>query len=370
MPGAPSWLSPDAWLAAGGAYGQAIAEAAAPPGSEQLAAALADDPRRLAAVVGAAPAASAVALAIARAAPAAWYVDPARPPEPAAIRQLEALLADPVAPGSRPVVVLDGPDRAAALALLPALLSRRLRPELLVLAPCARRWAARLGALAGGYPASSILVIAAGDPGDSGAAAGDPGAPPLAAPATSGEPAADDLAGQLAERAARADRAWQDGDRAGAAQLHREVAEGRRALGDPAGAALALQAAAEVTRDLREHEAAAQLLEAALALWIRVGDLPAQARCQLRLGQFADRRAEPAAAARHYQAALTLLEGLRAPPDALERLVGDLEAARATAASLGDARARTGEPPPQIASPGEPAPGAPPIPLDALRRRP
>jgi tetratricopeptide (TPR) repeat protein len=303
-----------------------------------------------------------VALALARAAPAAWYLDPARPLDvAAAIAELDGLLARHDG-AARPVVVLDGAD----LAILAALVASRLSPRLLVVVPCPRSTARQLPVLAGRYPRSSILVIAAGEmepepEPERDEEEDDDGEVRLPAPPVR---LAGDRASELAALIARADDEWHGGDRELAVRLYREVAEGRRALGDPAGAATALQATAEVTRDLRRHEEAAAILEEAHAIWTQLGDLPAQAQCRLRLGQFADRRADPRAAAEHYAAALVAFRALRAPPEALERLEGDLDAARAAAAGLGQVRERPAAPPPPA-----PPPPAGLIPADALRRR-
>ena len=389
------WIDPGRWLEVSGELGRRAAEAPPLDGIEGIYGALAADPRRLAAVVGDAPHASAVALAIARAAPAAWYLDPQRPPDPdAVLAELAARLLE-VAGTARPVVVVDG-DPTALAAVLAPMVSRRLVPRLLVVVPCTRVWAIRLAALAGGYPRSSILIIAAGNTASTPLEVSDE--PPrlvaaahrtlrrqaeglvlegrfaeaaeLCSQAVAAADKSEDLAASLSCLALRADIEWQRGDRDTAQMLYREVVAGRRALGDAAGAATALQSTAEITRDLRSHDEAAVLLEEALALWVTLGDVPAEARCWLRLGQFADRRADPAAAAAHYATALARFRAMGAPPESLERLIDDLDAARAAASGGGPARERHGSPPepetPPLSGPVRPGEL---LPIDAVRRR-
>lgn len=392
----PWWIAPGRWLEAGGELRRRVADAPPLHGSDGLYDALAADPRRLAAIVGDPPGASAVALAIARAAPTAWYLDSGRPVDvDAVLAELERRLAEAAGP-SRPVVVIDGEPTALAAVLAP-LVSRRLVPGLLVVVPCTRVWAMRLAALAGGYPRSSIAMIAAGSARSTPLEVSDE--PPRLVPAahrtlrrqaealllegrlaeaaelcSQAVTASDDnhdLAASLTCVALCADIEWQRGDRDTARALYHEVVAGRRALGDAAGTATALQSTAEITRDLRCHDEAARLLEEALALWVTLGDLAAEARCRLRLGQFADRRADPAAAAAHYETALARFRAMGAPPESLERLIGDLDAARAASAASGPAQPRQGVPPelepPPLPDPPWPAEGL--IPLDAVRRR-
>ncbi|HEY5950932.1 MAG TPA: tetratricopeptide repeat protein [Kofleriaceae bacterium] len=392
MAASPWWIDPSSWLEASGELGRRVANATPLDGSNEIYGALATDPRRLAAVVGDAPDASAVALAIARAAPNAWYLDPAWLPDPtAALAELERRLLE-VPGNARPVVVIDI-DPPALAAVLAPLVSRRLVPRLLVVVPCTRVWAIRLAALAGGYPRSSILVIAAGNAASTPLEISDE--PPRLVPAMHrtlrrqaevlllegrfaeaaekcseavAAAAGEDLAASLSCVALRADIEWQRGDRDKSCMLYREVVAGRRALGDAAGTASALQSTAEITRDLRRHDEAAALLEEALALWVTLGDLPAEARCRLRLGQFADRRADPAAAAMHYEAALARFRAMGVPPESLERLAADLDAARAAAAGAGPARERQGAPPKPETPPSSDATEVL-IPLDVERRR-
>jgi len=134
-------------------------DAAGPP-VDAAAAALAGDPRRLVAVVGdGTPVEAArqlaatfpVALARDRLAPAGdgWA-------------ELDAAL---VATREGPVaLVLDGPDDAHALALLPTLLGRGLRSGLRVIVPCDRARAGRLAFIAGQQPRASIAVVAVAEP--------------------------------------------------------------------------------------------------------------------------------------------------------------------------------------------------------------
>jgi hypothetical protein len=285
--------------------------------------ALADDPRRLAAVVGDAPEARAVAMAIARAGGVAWYADPDATPEVAeVIAALEARVqALPARP--RPCVVLDRPVKQAEL--LRALVSTPLHRRLLVLVPCTRGVAARLAALAA-YPRASVLVLAVERAG-AGTATQETGAPGASSRSDGG---ADETVPVRAQRQAPPASAEPEPD---SAEAYRARAEHRLALGDPAGAATALEALAEITRDRRAHEEAAAILSEALGLWVTVGDLGATGRCHLRLAQFAERRADPHDAVRHYEAALKTFREHGSDPSSLERLLDDLHAARAAAAA-------------------------------------
>lgn len=130
------------------------------PALAAAAAALTRDPRRLVAVVAeAAPAAAARALA------ATFPVALARDPLANAGDDLAELGAALLAAGEGPAaIVLDGPDETDALALLPALLARGLRPDLRIVVPCDRTRAERLAFVAGGYPRSSIAVVATTQP--------------------------------------------------------------------------------------------------------------------------------------------------------------------------------------------------------------
>ena len=130
------WITPGERPAAGGEPARAAAGAGAAQ-VDELMAALAADPRRLAALVGEPVAASALALALARAAPAAWYPDAGLVDDPGQAAPALALLlaaAESTAtrPDARPVVVLDGPDRVRAMALARELVAHRLHPRLLV----------------------------------------------------------------------------------------------------------------------------------------------------------------------------------------------------------------------------------------------
>jgi len=148
------FVTPDAWIDAGGASTRGLRDAYQPRGGEdELWSALARDPRRLVMLVGEPGAgASRLALELARRAPRAWYPDPLRPPHDA-----EGLSLD-VANG-RPVVVLDGPIVDESVASLEALLTRALHPRLLVIVPIDAENAPRIPLLAGGYPRASIAVV-------------------------------------------------------------------------------------------------------------------------------------------------------------------------------------------------------------------
>lgn len=161
------WLSVEAWLERCGVFTAGLrAEYRARGGEDELLDALARDPRRLVALVGAAGAGtSRMALELARRTSWARYPDPHFAPDvDGAIAQLEQSLAGLDA-AAAPLIVLDGPDRDESLALLAALVSRPLHPRLHVLVPCDPATARRLRRLAGGYPGGSILVATiAGEP--------------------------------------------------------------------------------------------------------------------------------------------------------------------------------------------------------------
>ena len=349
------WVAPGEWLAGGGEVARAAATAPAPEVGE-LIEALAVDPRRLAALVGDPVAASALALAIARAAPAAWY--PEGSPAAASLEpMLAAAESTAAAPGARPVVVLDGADPLQVMALARDLVAHRLHPRLLVLVPCTPAQAVELPRLAGNYPRKSILVaqleaqpespdargLPPADRSQGGPASPSPreagGGPGWGAPQGS-------LAADLAALMTDAHAAFHAGDVDTAAATFHRIAAGWRELGEVAAAIHALQCAADLERDRRDPPAAAACLEQALDLCQAIGDLPAAAHCLVRLGQFADRRADPRAAAAHYQAAITAYQQSGAPPQVLERLAADLTAARAAASAITDEPRPRGEPRP------------------------
>jgi hypothetical protein len=156
-----AWLSPDAWIDACGAPADGLRASHQPRGGEwDLETDLRRDRRRVAAIVSEPGAGSSrLALELARRAPKAFYRDPRTPPDESQIDALEMLLE---ARDERPVVVLDGPERDEALALLASLCARVLHPRLLVLVPCHPRKAAQLSALAGDLPRASFIVAALG----------------------------------------------------------------------------------------------------------------------------------------------------------------------------------------------------------------
>jgi hypothetical protein len=127
---------------------------------DAAAAALADDPRRLIAVVGEGPP-RAAARRLAAAFSHALERDPLAP----ASDDWQGLCAAlSTAPHGSVALLLDGPDDTDALAILPALLRRGLRPGLRVIVPCGRGRAGRLAFRAGQVPRSSIAVVAAPTP--------------------------------------------------------------------------------------------------------------------------------------------------------------------------------------------------------------
>lgn len=177
-----SWIEPDAWLDAGGARAGGLRARYRPRGEEDaLARALADDPRRVIALVGPPGAGtSRLGLELARrwvaAGGRAWYRDPIPAPDPhGEVDALAARLAGLDAAAS-PLVILDGPDRDEALAPLAELCQRRLHPRLRVLVPCDHDTAPDLPALTG-LPRGSILVALV-DGGGAGAGADGVATPP------------------------------------------------------------------------------------------------------------------------------------------------------------------------------------------------
>jgi hypothetical protein len=154
-----TWLEPDAWVDACGAPSAHLREPYVERGGEaELAERVSIDPRRCVALVGASGAGTTrLALELARRSAWARYRDPLAPPDPRRdVGELRALVAG----DARPVVVVDGPDRAEALSVLAELLAQRLHPRLLVVVPCSDRIARRLAHIAGDYPRASILVAA------------------------------------------------------------------------------------------------------------------------------------------------------------------------------------------------------------------
>jgi hypothetical protein len=132
----------------------------ADPALAAAAAALARDPRRLVAVV-----ADSAPTAAARSIAATFAVAFARDRLAAAGDGLDELVAALSCAGDGPAaIVLDGPDDTDALALLPALLERGFERELRVIVPCDRARAGRLAFVAGGYPRTSIAVVATSAP--------------------------------------------------------------------------------------------------------------------------------------------------------------------------------------------------------------
>jgi tetratricopeptide (TPR) repeat protein len=156
------WLTPEAWLEASGA--EEHRQPYRSRGSEEeLARALASDPRRVAAIIAPPGAgASRLCLELARGAPQARYPDPRVWLEPElTVSELTRTFAD--VPGTaRPVVVLDGPSPDAALSALGVLASRRIHPRLLVLVPTDPEGARRLPILSGLSRASLIAVMIEG----------------------------------------------------------------------------------------------------------------------------------------------------------------------------------------------------------------
>lgn len=154
------WLPPDLWLERCGPLAASLrADYKRRGGEDALASALAADPRRVVALVGAPGAGtSRMALHLASRASMAFYPDPLIEPDPvvdvAALTELVADAPDDVSP----LVVLDGPSIDERIACLSALVGNEIHPRLHVLVPCDHATARRLRRLAGGYPTRSILV--------------------------------------------------------------------------------------------------------------------------------------------------------------------------------------------------------------------
>jgi tetratricopeptide (TPR) repeat protein len=360
-----AWLTAEAWSDAVGARTQ---QTVAPADIADLAAAVAGDPRRVIVVVG--DAATGAALALARRAPAAWYPDPDGTDEPAATaRALDDLLTAAGELSGRPLAVLDGPDPARALARLPALVRSPIHRRLAVIVPCSPAWAARLSRIAGAYPRRSMLVTVAGELPPSEAAPSQPceertppafpavGASLLAraqeqlaagqpqsartrcAEAEALERAGGDLAGVLACQSLRARIEAALGDVGSAARIEQEVADGLLSLGDVAGAAGALTFVSDAALVCLDHPAAQAAMERVLSLWEEIGDVPGVASAHHRLAQLASQRADPAAAAGHYQQALAAFGEIGAPETVLDDLDAECAAARLAAEGQGQVRA-------------------------------
>ncbi len=158
------WLAPDAWLELSGAHG--LKQPYRPRGSEEeLARALASDPRRVAAIIAPPGAgASRLCLELARGAPLARYPDPRAWLEPEAVASELTRVFAGVPDTARPVVVLDGPSPDTALSALGVLTSRRIHPRLLVLVPTDPEGARRLPIVSGLSRASLIAVMIEGAP--------------------------------------------------------------------------------------------------------------------------------------------------------------------------------------------------------------
>jgi tetratricopeptide (TPR) repeat protein len=145
-----TWLAPDAWLPACGAPADGLCDPYVPLGGEDaLWHALEADPRRLTFIIG--RGSSRVALELAHRATVAFYPDPVLAPAPhAAVSELAVRLTR-VPHSTRPVVVLDGPNRVETFAFASALLTQSIHPRLLVLVPGTideARWLLRLAGTA------------------------------------------------------------------------------------------------------------------------------------------------------------------------------------------------------------------------------